>query len=297
MRPALVMEQSFLRALIGLAILVSTPALGKDMRAGGKLRLTDGIASVEGSAGGGLAAWSLIAGNETDAGIGATAHITYVPLPDFTLVSGGASVGLFDRVELSYAHHDFNTGATGAALGLGRDFRFSQDIFGAKVRLIGDAIYDQDSLLPQIAIGVQYKRSAQGDVIRAVGGKQDRGTDFYIAATKLILSKSLLLNATARLTKANHMGLLGFGGDKSDVRSVQFEGSAGWLATKRLVVGGEYRTMPDNLGFAREQDALDLFAAYAVTRHVTITAAYVDLGSIATFDRQRGGLISMKIGL
>lgn len=291
------MRDVVIRTLVAFAILLSTPAFGGDMRRGGKLRLTDGISSVEGSAGGGLAAWALIAGNETDAGIGATAHITYIPLPDFDLISAGAAVGLFDRVELSYAHHDFNTGVTGAALGLGRDFRFTQDVFGAKIRLVGDGVYNQDTILPQIAVGIQYKRAGKGDVIRAVGGKQDRGTDFYVAATKLILSKSLLLNATARLTKANHMGLLGFGGDRSDRRSVQFEGSAGWLATRRLVIGGEYRTMPDNLGFAREQDALDVFAAYAVNRHVTVTAAYVDLGSIATFERQRGGLISFKFGL
>ncbi|MES2289453.1 MAG: DUF3034 family protein [Pseudomonadota bacterium] len=261
------------------------------------MRLTDGISSVEGSAGGGLATWALIAGNETDSGIGATAHVTYVPLADYEMISGGAAVGLFDRVELSYTHQDFNTGATGMALGLGRDFRFAQDIFGVKLRLVGDAIYAQDTVLPQISIGVQHKRAAKGDVIRAVGGKQDNGTDFYVAATKLVLSKSLLLNATARMTKANHMGLLGFGGDRSNAYSMQFEGSAGWLATKRLVVGGEYRTMPDNLGFAREDDALDIFAAYAVSRHVTVTAAYVDLGSIATFDRQRGGLVSLKFGL
>ena len=48
------------------------------------------------------------------------------------------------------------------ALGLGEGFKFDQDIFGAKVKLIGDAVYDQDSWLPQIAAGAQYKHNDRG---------------------------------------------------------------------------------------------------------------------------------------
>ena len=53
---------------------------------------------------------------------------------------------------------------------------------------------------------------------------------------------------------------------------------------------------PDNLRFAREDDAYDLFAAWAVTRNVTLTAAYVDLGSIATSRKQRGLFASLQAG-
>ena len=51
----------------------------------------------------------------------------------------------------------------------------------------GDAVYDQDRLLPQIAVGVQYKRNDQGAIVAAVGGKDDEGTDVYVAASKLLL--------------------------------------------------------------------------------------------------------------
>lgn len=98
-----------------------------------------------------------------------------------------------------------------------------------------------------------------------------------------------------QLTNANQFGLLGFGGDKHAGRSVQFEGSLGWLVTSRLAVGAEWRTRPDNLGIAREDDAKDVFAAWAVTRHVTLTAAYVDVGSVATMGGQRGGLLSLQL--
>ncbi len=288
---------SFKLAIVAslLAMPVAAQA-GGDWRSGGKLLLTGGVSSVEGAAGGGLASWAFIAGNETDAGVGATAHVTAVPLADYRLTSFGAAVGLFDRVEVSYARQRFDTRKVGAALGLGRGFTFGQDIFGAKLRLTGDGVYGQDTLLPQIAIGVQHKRATRGAVIRAVGGAHDKGTDVYVSATKLLLGQSLVLNATARMTKANQTGLLGFGGDKHGGYSAQFEGSAGVLLSKRLLVGAEARTKPDNLGFAQEDDAIDLFAAYALSRNLTITAAYVDLGDIATIKNQRGAFLSLQAG-
>ncbi len=272
----------------------ATPVGAAEGRAGGKLMLTDGISTVEGSAGGGIATWAVVAGHETDAGIGGAAHATLVELPDFRLTSFGGAVGFRNRIELSYAHQRFDTRDAGAALGLGKGFTFGQDVFGAKLRLVGDAVWDQDRVLPQISVGVQHKRAIQGAVIAAVGGRDDRGTDLYASATKLILSRGVLLNGTVRWTRANQWGLLGFGGDRRSGRSAQFEGSAAMMLSPRLVIGGEYRTKPDNLGFAQEDDAIDLFAAWAVHRHVTVTAAYADLGDIATVKNQRGLFLSLR---
>lgn len=273
--------------------LAVSPAHAGNRRAGGKLLLTNGVSSVEGAAGGGLTAWAVIAGNETRDGIGGKAHATLVALPDFDLESVGAAIGVKDRVELSYAHQSFDTRKAGIALGLGRGFTFAQDIYGAKLRLIGDAVWDQDSWLPQIAVGVQHKRAIRAAVIGALGGRAT-GTDVYVAATKVILSRSLLLNGTVRATKANQFGLLGFGGDQRDRYRPQLEASAGVMLSPRLILGGEYRSKPDNLGFAREQTAFDAFAVFAATRNVSLTAAYVDLGDIATVKRQRGAFFSMQ---
>lgn len=289
-------RRAFLIALSVLTagIVAVDPAMAGERRSGGKLLLTDGITSVEGAAGGGLATWALIAGNETDAGIGGTAHATLVALPDFDLKSYGAAIGLFDRVELSYAHQSFDTRAAGAALGLGRGFTFAQDILGAKVRVAGDAVWGQASALPQISVGVQHKIADKAAIVHAVGGRETRGTDFYVSATKILLAQSLVVDATVRLTKANQMGLLGFGGDRTTGRTAQFEGSAGMLVTSRLLVGGEYRTKPDNLRFANEDDSYDLFAAWAVQRNVTLAAAYADMGDIATVPGQRGLFVSLQ---
>ncbi len=200
------------------------------------------------------------------------------------------TLGLFDRVELSLARQDFDTGATGAKLGLGEGFTFKQTVAGVKVRLIGDAVYDQDTWLPQVAVGAQIKQNNQNAVIHAVGGQSDTGVDYYAAATKLLLDKSLVVSGAVRLTKANQTGLLGFSGDKDGGYSTQFEGSAGWLVSKRLLVGAEYRTKPDNLGFAKEDDWADVFVAYAFNKTLSATVAYADLGDIATFKNQRGPL-------
>lgn len=289
------MHRRFVAIMAGLcAIFAASPAAAHEARQGGKLLLTNGVSNVEGAAGGGLATWAVIGGEDTEDGIGGSIHATYVPLDDFTLTTFGATIGIHDRFEFSYAHQIFDTRAVGTALGLGHGYTFGQDVYGAKVRLFGDAVYDQDSLLPQVSVGVQYKHATRGPVIQAVGGKAASGTDFYVAATKLLLRQSIVVDGTIRFTKANQFGLLGFGGDRSDAYSAQFEGSAALLVDRHLAVGAEARTTPDNLGFAQEDDAYDLFAAWAPAHHFTVTAAYVDLGDIATVKAQHGAFLSLQ---
>lgn len=279
-----------------LALASAAPVAAEELETGGKLLLTGGVSTLEGSGGGGLATWATTTGYGAAGEVGGNVHGTLVTLPDFELRSWGAAVGLHDRVELSYAHQTFDTQDAGAALGLGKGYTFNQDIWGVKVVLLGDAVYDQDRLLPQIAVGAQYRRNDRGAIIAAVGGEDDSGTDYYVAATKLLLDRSLLLNGTVRMTRANQTGLLGFGGPNGSDYSAQFEGSVAWLATRRLAFGAEYRSKPSNLAFAREDDWVDLFAAYAVNKNLSITAAWVDLGEIATFKDQSGFYISLQAG-
>ena len=295
------MRQIQQRAALSAPLLLSIALLSGHAQAhewawGGKLDLTRGVANVEGAGGGGLATWALITGNETRDGVGGEVSGTYVSLPNYSVRAFGAGVGLFDRIEATVSRASFDTGATGAKLGLGRGFTFNQTIVGGKLRLIGDALYGQDSWMPQVSAGLQYKANDKGAIVRAVGGKDDTGVDYYVAATKILLDQSLVLSGAVRETRANQFGFLGFGGDKNSGYSAQFEGSAAYLVSRRLAVGAEYRSKPDNLGFAREDAALDVFAAYAVTHALSITVAYVDLGDIATFRRQRGAYVSLQAG-
>ncbi len=259
---------------------------------GGKLLLTNGISTVEGSSGGGIARWATIGGRQMPGGIGAGAHVTAIELPDYGWRSYGMLMGLGDRLELSIARADFDTRDVGTALGIGRGYTFNLDTLGAKVRIAGDLVYGE-AWLPQIAAGIEHKRSRDSALVRALGAADDEGTDFTLSATKLLLARSLLVNATLRYTQANELGLLGFGSAMKGYQ-LQFEGSLGYQLSRRAVIGGEFRSKPDNLGLG-EDDWLDLFAAYALTDHVTLTAAYVDLGSIATIPDQRGAFVSAQI--
>ena len=261
----------------------------------GKLLATSGVNQVEGAGGGGLVPWALITGYDSRDGIGVDAHDTFVQLRNYTLHSAGAAVGFYDRLEISFAHQWFDTRSTGAALGLGRDFTFEQNVFGAKLRLFGNAVYDQDAWWPQTAIGIQYKSNDRGDILKAVGAKDADGTDFYISATKLLLDYSVLVDTTIRLTRANQLGILGFGSSKDDSYQAEFEGSAAYLFTRRFATGVEFRMKPDNLGFAKEQNAFDVFGAYFFNKNISLTLAYADLGSIATRNGQRGIYASLQI--
>ncbi|WP_448658762.1 DUF3034 family protein [Sphingomonas sp. CJ99] len=275
--------------------LASVPgiALGQTVADDGKLLLTNGISSIEGAAGGGLTPWAVIAGNATKDGIGAQAAVTGVELKDYDVRSYSAAIGFFDRVELSYARQVFDTNGIGGVLGIGNDFKFDQDIVGAKVKLVGDAVYGPE-FLPAVAVGAQYKKSRDGGLVQALGAADDEGVDYYLSATKLFLRWSLLANATMRVTKANQNGLLGHGGGLNDRHRIEAEGSVAYQFSRRFVVGAEYRSKPSNLAIAREDDWWDAFAAYGVNRHLTATVAYTDLGSIATVDGQRGVLFQLQ---
>jgi len=296
-----------------------------DMPISNKLLLTGGVSQVEGAAGGGLTPWAVIGGYGTNNEIGANIHYTYAKTGDYKLDSYGVTVGFYDRFELSIAEQKFDVSnlrnKVSAGLGadvIGRD-NITQTIVGAKLRVLGEAVLDADTWVPQVAVGVQYKKNHDGDFVKSavVGAKDDHGVDFYISATKLLLDKSVLLNSSLRFTKANQFGLLGFGGSRHDYYQPELELSAAYLISKNLAIGAEYRMKPDNLrspandalfGGAnvvelKEHDAFDIFVAYAPTKNVSLTAAYVNLGNIATvkavnadYGRQDGVYLSAQFG-
>lgn len=284
-------------ALIGAGMLLCAHGVRaeSELRSSGKLLLTEGVSNIEGAAGGGIATWGVITGYETRDGIGANVHATGIQLKDFQFRSWGVAAGFYDRLELSFAHQEFDTEGTGVKLGLGRGFTFDQDVYGAKLKVLGDAVYNQDSWVPQVSLGAQYKQADQSTVIGLLGGKGSQGLDWLLAATKVYLDQSLVLNAAVRATKANQTGLLGFGGPNGDGYHAEFEGSAALLLSKRFAIGAEYRTKPNNLGL-KEDDWADLFAAYAINKSLSVTAAYVDLGEIATFKHQNGVYLSLQAG-
>ncbi len=260
----------------------------------GKLLLTGGVSQIEGQAGGGLTPWAVIGGYESDDQIGGNVYATDVNTTDYDVRSIGALVGFYNRIEFSYSRQSFNTQDVGTVLSLGQDFTINQDTLGVKVRLFGDAVLDQDHWWPQVSIGAQFKKNDKGWLVTALGARRSRDADYFVSATKLYLAQGILLNATVRQTRANQYGILGFGGI-DDKRHTQLEGSAAYLINRKLAIGAEVRTKPDNLAVAKEGAAVDAFVAYAPTKNISITVAYADLGNIVT-RRQTGLYASLQVG-
>lgn len=268
----------------------------------GKLPLTAGFTDVDGAGGGGLVPWATITGYGTDQSWGANAHFTVVPLNDFRFESYGLAVGVVDRVEASITEDHFDATATKL-----NGLTVEQQVYGLKVRLTGDAVYDQDSWLPQTAAGIEYKRNtgigSESGLTnpRQVGADGDSGVDFYLSATKVLLAQSLLLDLTLRYTKSNQFGILGFGGDLNRSRSVEPEATIAYLISRTIAIGTEYRSKPRNLSADDERGAWDAFVAWTFSRHISVVAGFASLGSILApvtqvSRSQDGAYLSLQAG-
>ena len=106
------------------------------------------------------------------------------------------------------------------------------------------------------------------------------------------------MNGTLRATRANQMGILGFGGDQGDSSRLMPEASVAYLFTRKIAGGVEYRRKPHNLGVDHEKDYYDAFVAWFPNRNVSVTLAYAELGDITIFNpaKQHGVYISLQAG-
>lgn len=258
--------------------------------ADGRLLGSGGVLSVDGSAGGGLVPWAVIAGHGERGQWDVLASISVVDSGDFDLHTGALALGWNNRIELSIARLSLGLDALVRADRF-PDERLDTDVIGAKVRLGGDLVYGR---APQFAAGVQWRRSRDGDLVRFASADDDQGFDVYLSASKLwidgIASRRTLASLTLRSTDANQLGLAGF----SDRRSLVLESSLAVFLDPDWLLGIEYRDKPDQLDFAREDAWSDVFLAWLPSRHWHLALAYADLGSIGGIDGQRGYYLSVQ---
>lgn len=266
--------------LLGLLLSSSFSGLASD----GKLLATPGVSQIEGSGGGGIVPWAQLAGYASEDEFSVNGFCSRADVTDYTLDVCGAQVNLFNRVELSYAQQRFDVPAL--------DTEIEQSITGAKIRLYGDIVYSD---WPQLSVGIQHKSLDDGAVAILVGAQDTSGTDYYLAASKLHLGAvgglNWFWNVTTRYSEANQLGLLGYGGANDDAK-ILFEGSTAVFLSRSVAVGIEYRQKSNNLNLG-EQDWKDLFVAWMPNKHVSVTAAYLDLGSIAGASDQTGWYLSV----
>ena len=280
-------KTSFIAVLTGAVLAVAaTLAQGEEDRS--RLLATGGASTIEGSAGGGIVPMAVLSGYGAREEQGGIVFASHVHVADYSLSVAGASWSWYNRIELSLAEQRLSHRSLSDLLGVD-DTSIRQTVLGAKVRLAGDLIYTP---MPQISLGVQYKKNHDFLIPSAAGARDDSGTDIYLSATKLVLAgladRNLLLNGTLRYSKANQLGLVGFGGDKNNSPELLAEVSAGVFLNRHWLLGAEYRQKPDNLSFIREDDWYTTYIAWFPSRQVSVVAAYVDLGEVATFRNQHG---------
>lgn len=284
----------------------------------GRILGTGGVTTVSGAAGGGIVPWALIGGYGDNEQIGYTAFYTNLATSNYLLNAYGASVGIDNRIEVSLAQQSLGLGNTanfldtelgepaGSNTPLANGADLTQDIVGLKVRLFGNAIYQQNSWLPQVAFGIQYHHNSNMNLggnasLLGVLGAKSSGTSYYLAATKVwldgLLGRTTILDVDVDATRANQNGLLGFEGYNDSRYHYEPEVSAGVFLNRHVVLGGEYRAMPQNqlVGNNATGDALsatnawkDIYVAYIPNKSFSVTFAYAMLGHIATINNQSG---------
>src|SRR3569623_147042 len=246
-------------ALLAASAVLFSGGAWADLYNDGKVLATGGVSMTDGAGGGGITPWATITGYGTRDGINGDVHYTYVSLPNYSLNSIGAAVGRWDRVELSYTNDVLPTGSTFDTVGLLTstagiptgiepwNTTIKMDVFGAKVRVFGEAIYESDNLIPQVAVGGFYKINHNKTLLKTLQADKAKDWEAYIAATKIFFPINTLINVTLRYTSANQTGLVGFGGPDGNKKKIRPEVSLAYLLNKGTAIGAEYQMHGDNL--------------------------------------------------
>lgn len=262
-------------------------ALALPVQAGSKIIATGGATSIEGAAGGGIVPWAVINGYASSEQWSVLAFNNNVAVDDFSLHTYGVAASYNNEWELSYTRQQFDLDTLGGDL--------QQDVVGLKYHIAGELLYSQ---MPQLSAGIQYKKHRNFALPSAVGARDDSDIDYYLAASKVyfaaVAGRNLLLNATLRASRANQIGLLGFGSQNDNSYQWLFESSAAVLLTPQLAVGVEFRQKPNQLAFADEQHWRDIFAAWFINKNFSLVGGYVDLGRIAGFSEQQGYYLALE---
>lgn len=273
--------------LLVILLLLNIASVGLAQGKRGGLLASAGVSQIEGSAGGGLVPWAVLAGYDTKEQQSFSVASTYLDLTDLNISVLSLAFSYKNRLELSVASQRLKSKQM--------DVELQQIVTGAKLRLWGDLIY---SPLGQYSVGVQHKRLLDDDLAKLFAANSE-AVDVYFSGSKLFLGviadRNLLVNGTWRYSNANELGFVGFGGAQGrDKASWLFEGSAAVQLNQNWLLGVEFRQKPSNISALKEDHWRDIFVSYFPNKKLSITAAYLDLGKVATLRSQRGFYLSLQ---
>ena len=223
-------------------------------------------------------------------GLGGRAFITHARLRDFQFTSVGAGLVVNDRWEFT---------ASQPNLGVGSSDDVRQNVFGARLRLLGSA---RRPLAPAASLGVSYRRQSDFGLEGSLGAAEPRRRDDWDALATMGVGyrlggeRAVRINTSARWTRANAGGLFGFGGTDGDSRALHLEGGVHAAVTRTLQFSGEYRQQPDHLANDPGDAWWAAYVSYALTPEVQLGAGWMDLGRVAGADRQDGPFLTLRGG-
>jgi len=236
--------------------------------------------------------------------------VTGVKIGHKQLAAAAMTLAPHERVELGYSYQHLDLGhwtqdvqkATGCSVS-----PRSVELHTLSLRgnLIKEGEWDL-KWMPSITAGLHFKynegideidRDLQG-TCRVLGMRRNEGWDYTLVASKMfkdVLPKPFILSAGLRSTRAAYTGFAGFSGD----RDINFEGSAVFFITDKLLLAGEYRQKRSNYQGVRrvmekEDDWWTLAVAYIVNEHLTISGGYLHAGDMMNHRNQSGWGLQAK---
>ncbi len=200
------------------------------------------------------------------------------------------SMMLNDRFEVGFALDNFDMGDLPQAINAATDIMITDsavNLYNINARYM---IAKESAKSPAVTFGVHYKTNPNiADINRELSGtltnigiKDDKGVDFTLYATKMFkAAKPTMVSVGLRSSKAAHLGLLGFTGD----RKLTLEGNICVMPANKFVVSAEYRTKSSDYQpipglIAAEDDWWTLCAAYIPNNNFTIGAGYGHFGEV-----------------
>jgi len=219
---------------------------------------------------------------------------------------------LWGRVEFGFGWNFFDTGdlgkdvlkATEGAVELSRD---SVNLYNFNVRGLLLADPGPKEWWPGVVLGVHYKHNDTiddldedlGGGLHAIGIEDNSGVDFTLVTSKYFAADwmPVPVSATAgvRMTKAAHVGLLGF----TDDYTFQGEFSLCSPITPKIWVAAEYRFKPNEYDavpglIEREQDWWTIDVCYLPTSQLSIAVGYGHFGWVLNHRANRSLGIAVK---
>ncbi len=236
--------------------------------------------------------------------------VTYLQAGSKSFQTFAVSETFYRRIEIGYALSHFYMGSLADVIrrDLGVDIRRNGVyLHNVNARVM---VIEEDSFglpLPAVTVGAHYKHndgiprinSDLSGALGAIGFAHRDSVDFVVTASKTIpealFGRPLMGSVGVRGSRASQLGYLGFSGEWTATMEANV---ACWLADW-LVVAYEFRQKANPYGridgiIGEENNWHAVYLGWKADEHLTVTAGWVYLGTLANSDNSNGVALQIK---